>query len=196
AAESGYERALAAALGRDAKAPLGAPAGEVDGRFWTGAATPSPVPDSLARHVRECPAELAARLALVHVADADDGRALKPGEWLVTRSGALRRWDGFVARGEGAAEAARLEAENRFAELDAMLPAKREAADRADIAQRSAQDELSNLQRSLVALERSANEAAEAERQALRALDQAESARERLAARREELAATQDDRSE
>lgn len=196
AAEPGYERALAAALGRDAKAPLGAPAGDAEGRFWTGADAPSPVADSLARHVRECPAELAARLALVHVAEADDGRALKPGEWLVTRAGALRRWDGFVARGEGAAEAARLEAENRFAELDAALPAKREAAARAEAAQRAAQDYLTELQRSLVALERAANEAAESERQALRALDQAEAARERLAARREELAATDADLSQ
>jgi len=193
AAEPGYERALAAALGRDAKAPLGSPAGEAEGRFWTGAAVPAPVAASLARHVRDCPAELAARLALVHVADADDGRALGPGEWLVTRAGALRRWDGFVARGEGAAEAARLEAENRFAELDARLPPLREAAARAETAQRSAQEELSGLQRSLVGLERAANEAAEAERQALRTLDQAEAARERLAARREELAAADSD---
>ena len=34
-------------------------------------------------------------------AEADDGRTLAPGEWLVTKAGALRRWDGFVARGEG-----------------------------------------------------------------------------------------------
>src|SRR5690554_4550604 len=193
AAEPGYERALAAALGRDAKASLGAPAGEPEGRFWTGATAPSPVPDSLARHVRSCPPELAARLALVHATDADDGRHLGPGEWLVTRAGALRRWDGFVARGEGAAEAARLEAENRFVELDAALPPKREAATQAEAAQRQAQEELVELQRSLVALERAANEAAEAERQALRALDQAEAARERLAARREELARAEAD---
>jgi chromosome segregation protein len=191
AAEPGYERALAAVLGRDAKAPLGSPEGEAEGRFWTGADAPSSVSDSLAKHVRHCPVELAARLALVHVANADDGRALKPGEWLVTRSGALRRWDGFVARGEGAAEAARLEAENRFADLDAALPATREAAARAEAAQRAAQEELSELQRSLVGLERAANEAAETERQGLRALDQAEAARERLAGRREELAAAE-----
>src|SRR5690606_32850042 len=117
-ATPGYERALAAVLGRDAKAPLGSPSGDVEGRFWTGAEAPAPVPFGLAVHVRDCPPELAARLALVHVAEEDDGRALKPGEWLVTRDGRLRRWDGFVARGEGAAEAARLEAENRFAELE------------------------------------------------------------------------------
>jgi len=192
-AEPGYERALAAALGRDAKSPLGSPAGDAEGRFWTGAKAPSPVPDSLAHHVRDCPEQLAARLALVHVADADDGRALKPGEWLVTRAGALRRWDGFVARGEGAAEAARLEAENRFAELDAALPALREAAAQAEVAQHAAQEELSDLQHSLVGTERAANLAAEAERQALRALDQAEAARERLAVRREELAAAEAD---
>ncbi len=190
-AEPGYERALAAVLGRDAKAPLGTPSGDAEGRFWTGAEAPAPVPFGLAAHVRDCPAQLAARLALVHVADADDGRALKPGEWLVTRDGRLRRWDGFVARGEGAAEAARLEAENRFAELDAMLPARREAAAGAETAQRTAQDELAELQRTLVAAEREVQQAAEAERQALRALDQAEAARERLAARREELAANE-----
>ncbi|OZA91935.1 MAG: chromosome segregation protein, partial [Erythrobacter sp. 34-65-8] len=99
-AERGYERALAAVLGRDAKAPLGAAQG--DGRFWTGAAAPAPVEQSLLRHVPDCPPELAVRLALVHVSPEDDGRALKPGEWLVTLAGHLRRWDGFVARGEGA----------------------------------------------------------------------------------------------
>lgn len=191
AAAPGYERALAAVLGRDAKAPLGAPASDGEGRFWTGAEAPPPVADSLAQHVRDCPPQLAARLALVHVAEKDDGRALGPGEWLVTRDGRLRRWDGFIARGEGAAEAARLEAENRFAELDALLPSRREAAATAEAVQRTAQNELAELQRVLVGAEREAQQAAEAERQALRAFDQAEAARERLAARREELAASE-----
>jgi chromosome segregation protein len=184
-AAKGYERALAAVLGRDAKAPLGAAEG--DGRFWTGVTAPHPVADSLAAHVPECPPELAARLALVHVADADDGRELGPGEWLVTPAGHLRRWDGFVARGEGAAEAARLEADNRFADLDTQMPALREAVASAETAQAAAQDALSTLQRNLVAAERAVGEAGEAERQALRALDQAEAARERLAARLAEL---------
>ncbi|TIX50535.1 chromosome segregation protein SMC [Alteraurantiacibacter aquimixticola] len=187
AAEKGYERALAAVLGRDGKSPLGTPAAGADGRYWTGAKAPQKVADSLADHVTKCPDELAARLALVHVADADDGRDLGPGEWLVTKDGFLRRWDGFVARGEGAAEAARLEADNRFAELESQLPALRDAVSSAQGQHDRLSTEASDLQRNLIATEREVNEAAEDERQALRALDQAEARRERLATRLAEL---------
>jgi chromosome segregation protein len=185
-AAPGYERALAAVLGRDGKALLGS-AGDNEGRFWTGAPAPPPVPESLASHVTDCPPELAARLALVHVAEADDGRALAPGEWLVARDGALRRWDGFVARGEGAAEAARLEAENRFAELDAQLPELKRAVASSQTRHDGAAGELAQLQRDLVAADRGVAEAADRERAALRALDQAEAAKDRVAARLAEL---------
>ncbi len=187
-AEPGYERALAAVLGRDARSPLGLPPQDGEGRFWAGSAPGASVADSLLAHVPACPPELEARLALVHVVDSDDQRPLAPGEWLVTRGGHLRRWDGFIARGEGAAEAARLEAENRLAELDAQLPARRRAVEEQDAARVIAQDALAALQRDLVAAEREAMQAGEAERVALRALDQAEAARERAAARLEELA--------
>ena len=193
-AEKGYERALAAVLGRDAKALLGSPEGE--GRFWTGSEAPAKVACSLADHVPSCPPELKARLALVHVAESDDGRALEPGEWLVTKAGALRRWDGFVARGEGAAEAARLEAENRFAELEVELPALRAAAAAAEQGQDGAQEALGILQRELVGMEREVQQASDAERQALRSLDQAEAARERLASRLEQLDAAAADLTE
>ena len=195
-AAPGYERALAAVLGRDARSPIGRPEAGTEGRFWSGADAPAAVADSLAEHVGDCPAELAARLALVHVADTDDGRALEPGEWLVTKGGLLRRWDGFLARGEGASEAARLEAENRFAELEAELPALRSAAAQAEAAQTAAQEAHSTLQRELVGLERSVTEASEAERAALRALDQAEAARERLANRLSELDSAKADLAE
>lgn len=185
----GYERALAAVLGRDGKSPLGAPATPQDGRFWTGADAPAPVADSLLARLTNCPPELAARLALVHCADGDDGRALAPGEWLVTRAGHLRRWDGFIARGEGAAEAAQLEAANRFAELDAALPPLRAAAAAAEAEDKAVREELGALQSALVAQERGIAGAIEAERQALRRLDQAEAAKERIAARLAELAA-------
>jgi chromosome segregation protein len=189
----GYERALAAVLGRDGKSPLGAPAAAQDGRFWTGAKAPAPVADSLLARLTDCPPQLAARLALVHCADTDDGRTLGPGEWLVTRAGHLRRWDGFVARGEGAAEAAQLEAANRFAELDTALPPLRAAAAAAEAEDKSVREELAALQTALVARERSLAAAIEDERQGLRRLDQAEAARERLAARLAELAASADE---
>ena len=195
-AEPGYERALAAVLGRDAKAPIGKPETGAEGRFWGGGNAPARVADSLADHIPDCPAELTARLALVHVAQSDDGRVLKPGEWLVTKDGSLRRWDGFLARGEGASEAARLEAENRFAELEQILPARRAEAELAEARHRAAQEELSSLQQELVGAEREVTLASEDERAALRGLDQAEAARERLSTRLEELDAARADLAE
>ena len=195
-AAPGYERALAAVLGRDAKAPLGAAPADADGRFWTGAKAPEPVAGSLAAHVTQCPDELKARLALVHVADADDGRALAPGEWLVTKAGRIRRWDGFVAKGEGAAEAARLEAENRLAALEAELPALRGAAEAAEGKAQAVAAELAELQLGVIASERAVAAAADAERGALRAVDQAEAAKARIEARRAELAASASDLAE
>jgi len=183
----GYERALAAVLGRDGKSPLGRPDGDGEGRYWTGGKAPAALANSLLQHITSCPDELKPRLALVHFAEADDGRTLGPGEWLVTRAGHLRRWDGFIARGEGAAEAARLEAANRFAELEQQLPALRQALDTAEQAEAAVREELGKLQTDLVARERALAQAADDERQALRALDQAEAARDRHAGRRREL---------
>ena len=195
-AAPGYERALAAVLGRDAKAPLGSAPADEDGRFWTGAAPPAPVRDSLGAHVDACPDELKARLALVHFAEADDGRALGSGEWLVSRDGRIRRWDGFVSKGEGAAEAARLEAENRLAALEAELPGKRALAEEAEALSARVHSELSEAQTGAIAAERAVAQAADAERAALRALDQAEAARTRLEARRAELAEAAGDLAE
>jgi len=183
----GYERALAAVLGRDAAAPLGAPAADAEGRFWTGADAPAPRADSLVHQVTACPAELAARLALVRVAETDSGGPLAPGEWLVTLHGTLRRWDGFVARGEGGAEAAMLAAENRLGELEAALPEHRAAAETAEAVSSAAQADLARVQSDLRASERALAAAADAERSALRALDQADAARARIAARRSEI---------
>ncbi|MEL6877666.1 MAG: AAA family ATPase, partial [Pseudomonadota bacterium] len=61
----GYERAMAAVLGRDSKSPIGTPQDGKDGRFWSGGAAPQPVADSWLSHVTSCPEELRARLALV-----------------------------------------------------------------------------------------------------------------------------------
>ncbi|CAH0497464.1 chromosome segregation protein SMC [Novosphingobium sp. CECT 9465] len=187
----GYERALAAVLGRDASAPVGPAPTEAEGRFWTGAQAPTPLPDALVHRVSQCPPELAARLALVRVVENDEGEALAPGEWLVTRAGRLRRWDGFVARGEGAAEAAALEADNRLAELEALLPARREAIVSAEVAFSAARDALVEVQGRLGLIDKTISAAADAERAALRALDAAEAARARLDQRKAEIARSQ-----
>ena len=186
--DPGYERALAAVLGRDAEAPLG-PAPETgDGRFWTGAPAPAALPDALAHHLGAIPPELAARLALVRVADHDDGRMLAPGEWLVTRGGRLRRWDGFVASGEGAAEAAVLEADNRRIELRAQLPARAAVLASAQTADAAARADLDAVQAELAATERTLAAAADTERAALRALDAAQGAQALRQIRATELA--------
>ncbi len=195
-AEKGYERAVAAALGRDGKALLGMPEEGSDGRYWTGAAAPKKVTDSLADHLAQCPDELHARLCLVHVAEKDDGRSLAPGENLVTLDGRLRRWDGLVVHGEGAAEAARLEAENRFVELDKLVPELQASVYTAERTQQHATEALSQLQRDLVAAERELAGASDTERQALRALDQAEAQRERVTARLAELQEAENDHAD
>ncbi|MET0251840.1 MAG: chromosome segregation protein, partial [Novosphingobium sp.] len=188
-AAPGYERALGAVLGGDGEAPLIRPEPGAAGRYWTGADAPAPLADSLSAHVPVAPPELAARLALVRVADRDDGCRLAPGEWLVTRDGALRRWDGFVVRGEGAREAASLEAANRLAALGEALPPLRQARDGAAAEAETAARSLAETQAALAAAEHDLAARGVAERTALRALDQAETARERQAARREEVTA-------
>ncbi len=185
-AEKGYERAVAAALGRDGKALLG-PSEGAAGRYWTGADARPPVDDSLLSHLTECPDELRAALSLVHTVENDDDRTLEPGCSLVTRDGILRRWDGLVAAGEGASEAARLEADNRFEELAEALPALQDAAQRAEADMTAVAQELSELQRELIGHDRELSAAIATERDALRTLDRAEAARERNEARLAEL---------
>ncbi len=123
-AEPGYERALAAALGEDTDAAIGGDAP----RRWQGSDVLASDPvlpagsECLADHA-DAPKELLRRLKQVAVADEDNGQPLAVGQRLVTRDGRLRRWDGFVAMGIGAAAAERLLRANRLAALAGELPA-------------------------------------------------------------------------
>ncbi|NCP20001.1 MAG: AAA family ATPase [Erythrobacter sp.] len=175
-AAPGYEAALAAVLGRDGRSPLGPMPQADEGRFWTGAPQPEPVADTLLTHVPDCPEELRARLARVQVVQTDDGRTLDPGTWLVTLGGALRRWDGLVVRGEGGAEAARLEAANRLAALAERLPPLQQAVADAESGAAQARDALDSAQADFSRAEGESEAAARAEREALRNLDRAEAA--------------------
>ncbi|RWM73122.1 MAG: chromosome segregation protein SMC [Mesorhizobium sp.] len=123
--ERGYETALGAALGEDLDVPLdrSAPVHWGQSEVRPGdAALPEGI-KSLASVVR-APAQLARRLAQIGIVDAADGRRLQsqlsPGQRLVSREGALWRWDGLTASADAPTAAAqRLAQKNRLAELDA-----------------------------------------------------------------------------
>jgi len=188
-AEPGYERALAAALGDDLEAAL-----DGDGpRRWAGAEQTSDDPalpagcERLADHV-EAPAVLARRLAQVAVVEEDEGIALAVGQRLVTRGGRLRRWDGFVATGLGAAAAERLIRVNRLAEIEKALAPAAAAVDSARRRIESALTAMASARGSADAARRVEAEAVAAIREAGRAEDSARTEIERLEMRRTGLA--------
>ncbi|MEL6750770.1 MAG: chromosome segregation protein SMC, partial [Pseudomonadota bacterium] len=162
----GYERALGAALGDDLDAPVDSGAS----RRWTQTsvnddpALPAGV-DALGAHV-SAPTELQRRLAQIGVVDAVDASslaaALKPGQRLVTKEGAVWRWDGYCADADAKSAAAlRLEQKNRLAELDSQiveargafadceeaLNAARQKATNAAAAEKASRDSLAALRR-------------------------------------------------
>ncbi len=132
--EGGYERALGAALGDD----LSFPADEAAPVHWKvleeddeAPALPSGA-EALSRFVT-APAALTRRLAQIGVVADGEGPklalGLKQGQRLVTRSGALWRWDGYtVSAGAPTATATRLGQRNRLDELrQALGPAEKRA---------------------------------------------------------------------
>ncbi len=187
-AEPGFERALAAALGDDLEAEIGT----ASGRGWGGAEARADDPAlpagcaALSAHVA-CPPELARRLAQIAVVDADDGQVLAVGQRLITRDGRLRRWDGFVATGDGAAAAERLERVNRLAVIDAAIPEARAEVTRAEAQVAQAVAETQAARQAAEQARRVLADAENAARNARRDEDQAASSLERLASRRTEF---------
>jgi len=188
-AARGYERALAAALGDDLEAAL-----EGDGpRRWSGAEAGPADPelseacDSLAAHVT-APAALARRLAQIAVGAEDAGTPLAVGQRFVTLDGRLRRWDGFVATGVGAAAAERLIRVNRLADIEAALPPARAAVEAAGERTASTLAAMQTARDAADAARRAEAEAGAAIREAARAEDVARSEIERLDIRKSGLA--------
>ena len=186
--DAGYEQALAAALGEDADADVGGNCA----RRWEGSEAQPDDPslgddlEPLANHVR-APAELLRRLRQVGVADQDVEQPLAVGQRLVTRSGRMRRWDGFVAEGAGAAAAERLIRANRLSELSRQLP---ELEGKVAAAEEKRTEAASNVDRLRKEAEKARVDAAAAEREireAERAGDQASAALDRLEAQRSSL---------
>ncbi|TGQ91321.1 chromosome segregation protein SMC [Mesorhizobium sp. M8A.F.Ca.ET.208.01.1.1] len=159
--ERGFETALGAALGEDLDVPLdrNAPVHWGESEIQPGdAALPEGI-RSLASMVR-APAQLARRLAQIGIVEAADGRRLQgllaPGQRLVSREGALWRWDGLTASADAPTAAAqRLAQKNRLAELDA-------EAVQATLVLRQAEEALAQAEQAL----RQASEAERTTRQA------------------------------
>jgi len=187
-ANPGFEQALAAALGDDADAEIG---GE-GARRWQGSTPAGDDPalpagmECLADHV-SAPEELVRRLRQVAVAETDSGQALAVGQRLVTRDGRMRRWDGFVAEGAGAAAAERLVRANRLAELARQLPDLEERVTRSVDSRREVADRLDRLRQDAEQARSQALLAEREMREAERASDNAAAAIERIQAQREAL---------
>lgn len=175
-AAPGYERALAAALGDDLLASIG----EDGDRFWGGgsalAAGKAPSgTETLLDHV-EAPEQLHSRLSQIFVADSDANQSLAVGQRLVTKSGALRRWDGFVARDDGNASAERLVRANRLTELSGLLGPAEAKVTAAETALHSQQEAIATAEQQLAEARTTRREAEDLLRQALREADQSEEA--------------------
>ena len=167
-AQKGYERALAAALGEDAEAAIGGDSG----RRWSGAeiAKLSSSEKRLSDFV-DAPAELSARLAAIHVAQSDDGRALAAGERLVTLDGRMRRWDGFVSEDDGATHAEALIRANRLKEIDGQIGPAAARVETAEAGLETLSAQIAKLQQSQQSAEQARQEADSAYRTALREVD-------------------------
>ncbi|WP_217573714.1 chromosome segregation protein SMC [Mesorhizobium sp. GbtcB19] len=173
--ERGYETALGAALGEDLDVPLDRSAPVHWGESAVqpdDAALPEGV-KSLASVVR-APAQLARRLAQIGIIEAADGRRLQallsPGQRLVSRDGALWRWDGLTASADAPTAAAqRLAQKNRLAELDA-------EAVQATRVVREAEEALARAEQAMRQASEAERNARQAGRDAQHALDAARNA--------------------
>ena len=193
-ADPGYELALAVALGEDADAAIGGDSP----RRWQGSDSLASDPAlpagtrSLADYAI-APAQLLRRLKQIAVADEDSGQPLAVGQRLVTRDGRLRRWDGFVAVGTGAAAAERLLRANRLAQIAGELPGAEQAVESATT-ERERILKLMEECRGSADEARSAALAAERDaREAARAIDAAAAALDRIEAQRASLGQRQAD---
>ena len=200
--QPGYEAALAAALGDDLDVPLDE-AAPAHWRQLPPAANSAGLPEgatALSQFV-QAPDALARRLAQIGIVEADAGDALQAGlatgQRLVSKAGALWRWDGLRSAADAETPAAiRLAQRNRLAVVKDELAsadqaatdarnafhAAREASEAAGAAERDARQALRTHEQAQSGAERAA---AEAEREAIRHSARAAALREtaeRLAA--------------
>jgi chromosome segregation protein len=187
-AAPGYEAALAAALADDLGAEIGA--ASVASRRWTGSEVRDDDPvlsgSPLSDHVT-APPELSRRLRQVAVVENDAGEPLSVGQRVVTLSGNVRRWDGFVAEGTGGAATEKLKRRNRLAAIEAQLPVMRAASEASVGALGAAREGVATATTALTNARRGRDAADGVLRAALRAEDVANAEVERIGARHADL---------
>jgi chromosome segregation protein len=153
--DRGYEAALGAALGDDLETPVdpAAPAHwALNGDGKGDPDLPEGVQPLLARVT--APPELRRRLAQIGVIDDDDAESLMPrllpGQRLVTRDGAVYRWDGHISGSEAPGAAAlRLSQKNRLSELEGEVDDARIVVSEAEAALSRAQGAVASEDRRL-----------------------------------------------
>ncbi len=154
--DRGYEAALGAALGDDLEAPVDPAAAahwSLNGDGTGDPDLPAGV-EPLAARVT-APPELRRRLAQIGVVEAAEAQALMPklapGQRLVTREGAVYRWDGLLTGSEAPGAAAlRLSQKNRLSELEGEIDDGRIAVSEAEATLGKAQGQVADLDRRLV----------------------------------------------
>ncbi len=180
--QSGYEAALAAALGEDLHAPLD----DTSPHHWRdlGGFDFDPRLPEGAKALTEfvkAPGALGRRLAMTGLVFPDQGAALqgqlKPGQSLVSARGDLWRWDGYVASADAPSPAAvRLSQRNRLTALEGEIDqatavratahdvyaAAKEAAVSARDAVRAAEGEERAAEQALITAQDTATKAARA----------------------------------
>ncbi len=172
-ADSGFEQALAAALGEDAQAQIGG----TQGRRWLQALrdiidNKPPISGALCLddHVR-APAELRPRLRHIWVVEHDDGSTLPVGHRIVTRDGIMRRWDGFISDGDGSMTSEYLVRNNRLNALKQSLPDLKKQCDDAQQQIENYKLDISNAKEQLSQLREQRESDEEALRNSLRNAD-------------------------
>ena len=139
--QSGYEKALGAALADDLRAPVVGAGGRSGWVALPGFAIAQNLPDGVVALTRfvTVPDVLERRMGQVGLVDAADGpglqAALRPGQRLVSVEGDLWRWDGLRAAAEDAPSAAAL----RLQQLNRLVELKRDLEEVAARAQGAAQ---------------------------------------------------------
>ncbi|HBF29702.1 chromosome segregation SMC family protein [Rhizobium sp.] len=153
--ERGFETAVGAALGDDLESPLDASAPahwSMPGPDGDDPALPAGVA-ALSAYV-QAPDALSRRLKQIGVTDAATAErlitTLKPGQRLVTKEGAVYRWDGHITGSEAPSAAAlRLAQKNRLNELEAEAEEARFALDEAEQQLAAARDGITTAENSL-----------------------------------------------